>query len=503
VTWSGYFEFDGNEVINVARTEAYAKHRPWFKAVYRNEALRPMLGHRPYASPLQDDAPWTDPDNADSYDFLGLYPLDVSGIEDSSRTSNVVESLLDGGVPGGIRHATKAVVFNGVLLATSEAGADYGRRWLSRVLLGAGCGPGADCFGSTLCYLSSAPEIDLQTVPRGSTQAAIQGGTAGLTGPLVVSGGTATIEAGPADPDQLGDPIMDGGTATTTGGILNRTKSLFTVQTYTGEDPVDCLTDYIRSLRNVSFNNGPKITAKRALSDGSQAWAVTFTAVAGIPFEFTAERDVVRGFLDPLVPVPWADGVTPEGGMIDLDGYLAPDDSDCNPPVPGPLFDPEHPAIILPPGAPSVPLGHFTPPVNWRRRQFTIPRQYIGLWGEMVPRIQVHAREADARNLRIRFYADPFQLGDISDDPCAYCGDFIISYVPQGSTMVLDGTEETVHVEMTGGLRQRADSLVFATDGTPFEWPRLTCGFGYIVTVDLPEQAVPPVVDLSLIERIV
>jgi hypothetical protein len=69
--------------------------------------------------------------------------------------------------------------------------------------------------------------------------------------------------------------------------------------------------------------------------------------------------------------------------------------------------------------------------------------------------------------------------------------------------MVLDGTEETVHVEMTGGLRQRADSLVFATDGTPFEWPRLTCGFGYIVTVDLPEQAVPPVVDLSLIERIV
>jgi hypothetical protein len=121
----------------------------------------------------------------------------------------------------------------------------------------------------------------------------------------------------------------------------------------------------------------------------------------------------------------------------------------------------------------------------------------------VVPRLQVHAREDDVRNLRVRFYADPFQVGDVSDDPCSFCGDMIVSYVPQGATMIIDGTDEVVNVVTAGGVTQRADSLVFASDGTPFDWPRLSCGFGYVVTMDLPEQATPPVVDLSLFERIV
>jgi hypothetical protein len=119
----------------------------------------------------------------------------------------------------------------------------------------------------------------------------------------------------------------------------------------------------------------------------------------------------------------------------------------------------------------------------------------------VVPKIRVHARKADLRNLRIRFYADPFNIGDISDDPCAFCGDFVISYVPTDYTLVLDGSEERVYVSGPGGIERRADSLVFASDGTPFQWPYLTCGFGYIVTLDLPQTQSPPVVDLSLFAR--
>ena len=78
-----------------------------------------------------------------------------------------------------------------------------------------------------------------------------------------------------------------------------------------------------------------------------------------------------------------------------------------------------------------------------------------------------------------------------------------MSYVPAGETLVLDGSDQLVYVETAGAAQQRrADSLVFATDGTPFTWPVLSCGFGYIVAVDLPQTATMPTVDLSLYARV-
>jgi hypothetical protein len=526
--WMGYFEYAGNEIINGPRVEAYARHLSWFKKYFKNPVLAPMLGHRPYQSPLVDDAPWTDPDDEASYDFLGVYPLSVDGLENSSRSSVVTESLGDGGTPGRVRHGTKQPVFNVALIANSEAGAEYGMKWLRRATLGAGCGPNAtdDCFGAALCYLSSEPQADLQSVPRGSTAAVLSGGNADTDADIVVSGGDAFSDAGTAitrpwsdpeawdggeswttfstdtfDPDHLGDTTMSGGDASSVPGLLSRTTSLFNVTTYAGDDPVNCLPPYLRSLRQVVFNTGPTLTAKHSLR-GGEAWIVTFTGVAGNPAELGPELEVVTGFLDPNVANPWAGGLTPEGGIIDLDGFMLSDESPCDPITPTPIYDPLHPAIILPPGAPSVPLGFFTPPVNWRRRQFTIPKQYVPAWGEVVPKIAVHARDDDVRSLRLRFYADPYLIGDISDDPCAFCGDIILSYIPQGATMTLDGAEETVTV-LSDGVVRRADSLVFSSDGTPFTWPRLTCGFGYVVTVDLAEQDPPPVIDLSLFERII
>ena len=43
----------------------------------------------------------------------------------------------------------------------------------------------------------------------------------------------------------------------------------------------------------------------------------TYTALAGNPHEYTAERSVIEGFLDPDVDVPWAGGVEPPGGDFD------------------------------------------------------------------------------------------------------------------------------------------------------------------------------------------
>lgn len=455
MAWQGYFEYDGNEFINVTRTETYAKNNGlmWFRPAFENDALPYMLGHGlNYTTPMLDDAPWVDPDQPWSLDFYGLYPLDITGIEDSTRTSTVVENVLNGGVPGRLRHGTKNVVFNCLLIARTEEAADFGMRWLRASLLGGACGPSIEsaCNGAELCYLSGPPDMHL---------------------PSDIHNRTYETE-------------WDDGSATWV------------------RDPEECLDEYRRSLRKVVFNSGPTVTGKRETSDGAQVWTVTFTAVAGNPYEFGVEVPIMEGFLDPAITIPWAKGEEPPGGMIDLNGYIH-KESACATVDYQPIFDPLCPAIVPPPAPPSVPMGCYTPPANWRRRQFTIPKEYVPMWGDVVPKIDIHARNADLRNLRLRFYADPDKVGDITDDPCAYCGDIVVSYVPKNHTLTFDAAEQVVYVTSPGGARRRADSLVFKTDGGPFEWPALTCGFGYIVTLDLPQTQTPPVVDLSLFARAV
>jgi hypothetical protein len=273
------------------------------------------------------------------------------------------------------------------------------------------------------------------------------------------------------------------------------------VVTVVSINPEDCLAGRQRSLRRVQVNSGPSITAKRTTSDGGEVWTVQFTAVAGEPWEYGTEVAVIEGFLDPDIVVPWAGGVVPDGGYIDLDGHLF-NEKKCATPVFTPLQDPLCLPVTAPPLPPSIPLGCYTPPQNWRRRQITIPKDYIPLWGEVVPKFTVQARFVELRNLRLRFYADVDGDGSVSDDPCAFCGDIVVSYVPKGSSLIFDGSMREVYVTDSTQSRRRADAVVFSTDGTPFEWPTLSCGFGYIVTLDLPQTQKPPVFDLSLYARV-
>lgn len=435
MAWPGYFTYAGQEFINAQRTQVYAKHAGagWFKGCYGGDDLGLMLGEN-YRSAMLDPAPWTDPNAPESYDFFGVYPLDVTGIEDSTREGTVVESLGDGGTVGRVRNATRAVVFSVALVGSSDCAVEYGMRWLRRLLLGAACGVQANeaCAGSDMCYLSCEPVLDWN-----------HGG-----GPL---------------------------------------------------DALNCLDPYERSLRRVVFNTGPTITNKQEISDGSVVWTATMTATAGNPWEFGAEVPIVVGFGSVTEPY-----VCDPPGLINMNGPIV-DDSSCRPTSYFPVFDPMCPAFIEPPAPPSVPLGCYVPPVNWKRRQFTIPEEFIPLWGEVVPKIEVHApATVEVRNLRLRFYADVDGDNNIDDDICAYCGDIVISYVPAGQTLVLDGSDQLVYVESAGGEgKRRADSLVFSTDGTPFEWPVLSCGFGYIVTLDAAQTASLPKVDLSLYSRAV
>src|SRR5262245_7604997 len=166
MAWDGYFTYAGQEFINAQRTEAYATQAGagWLKGCFGGTDLGPMLGQT-YRSPMLDPAPWTDPDAPESYEFFGVYPLGVTGIEDSTRVGNVIESTGDGGTVSRIRHATRSVVFNVALVGGSDCAVDYGARWLRRLLLGAACGTQASeaCSGENLCYLSCEPLLDWES----------------------------------------------------------------------------------------------------------------------------------------------------------------------------------------------------------------------------------------------------------------------------------------------------------------------------------------------------
>lgn len=433
MAWPGYFSFAGTEIINSTRTEAYARHMGagWFRPVYNQPELNWLLEDPPYSSPLQDDAPWADPGNLDSYDFYGVYPLDVTGIEDSTYEANVTESTLDGGYVGRRRRKTRAVVFSALLIGASECAVMYGMHWLRVVLGGGPCFGKAfgNCSGGELCFLACPPcKCDSDT-------------------------------------------------------------------------PDDCNLRYGHSLHNVTTTVGPNVTAKTQLMDGGRAWTVTWTMTAANPIEFGAEYPLIAGFLDPAVNNPYVGGVTPDGGGFDDDGFVQTEPA-CPVVSYTPVYDPTCSLLVPPPGVPSPMPTCFNFPVNYLRRNFVIPRGAVPLWGDVVPILTLTTGSKEIRNTRIRFYADVFDTGNPSSDPCNYCGDLVITYMPPSSTLVIDGTDKLVYMDAPGQGRRRADAIISDSTGNPFEWPELSCGFGYVVTVDTPQHDTVPIVDLSLVPRV-
>jgi hypothetical protein len=498
MAWQGYFAYDGTEIINVDRTEAYwtSQSPTWFYRAYGNGSLGTIL-QQTYVSPMADDAPWTDPDRLDSYNFWGVYPLEVTGIEDSTRESQVVEYIRDGGSPGRVRHGTRSAVFNVALAGANEAAVHYGFNWLKAVLLGRVCSPSAQqrCGGLELEYFASEPDVDPDApdlpVETDPVYAELDGGDADSAYTVEVDGGNATT---------VFTDEFDGGSATTTFPIELSEPFPEPFEANAPDpstDPTGCLAEMTRHLHNVKFIDGPEVTARKYLSDGTVVWTATFTAVAGDPYEYSRHWEVVERFLGADVVDPYPQGIT---GTYDMVGY-AHTDAGCPPQVWEAIYDPLCPALVAPPAPVDIPAGCFTPTDDWWRRYITIPEDLVPLWGSAVPIINVTAQYDDLRQVRLRLYADPTGAGDPEAEECEYVGDLLVSYVPQGYTLIIDAHKQAVYARDLDGLLRRADSLVFASDGKPIMWPELTCGYGYILTVDTADAQVFPMVDLSVATR--
>jgi len=441
MAWNGYWTIGGEEFINGPRTEAYAANAGalWLRPQFNNDALGPMLDQT-YTDPATDLAPWYDPNVPESADFFGYYPLDVSGIEDSTRTSVITESTSDGGSVGRLRHGTKTVVYNGVLVGLTDKAVEYGQRWLRRVLLGGSCSV-LDGTPGELGFLSVEPELD-------------------------------------ADPNTAPDVEVK---------------------------------KYQRFLRNFLVNTGPTVTSKRSVKGGCSGavWMVTFTGSSEKAYEFGPEDPILQGWLDSAVADPWVPGVT-EGAYTTAATVFT--EVDCGVDTWTPIFDPTCSPTVVPPIPPSIPLGCLDIPATWDRWQATIPSADVPIWGTDMPIITLTAGADNLRTIRIRIYPDSEESLDPNTDSCAWSSDLVVSYLPAGATMTIDAASEEVWVQTLNGQNRRADNLLFTTQGKPVTFPTMTCGYQYIVTLDAAitlddlgaeVHQVPPVVDLSVVHRVV
>jgi hypothetical protein len=164
VAYEGWFTYGGTEIANAQRTAEYIRSLLPSAKVHdvcadecSCEHLAQFLGDLPYASPLADDAPWTDRDRPESFEFLGAYPLGVENLVDGTMTATLVEGGGDGGWLTGRRHRPREVLFSMALFSTTEEGDDYGMSWLKAALEGS-CED--ETAADQLCFLSACVDPD-------------------------------------------------------------------------------------------------------------------------------------------------------------------------------------------------------------------------------------------------------------------------------------------------------------------------------------------------------
>lgn len=161
MSYDGWMEYNGVEVVNRSRTAQLA--RALGISIVRTPVSSVQWIEDTLDGADYDDvttAPWYDAGFPASAEFAGFIPLSISGLDDSSRESTPVEYITDGGNSGRSRNATQPLVWNLRLVATSDRGAEYGKRWLDRIL--SDSGSNLFCTGADLRYFRhEVPSVEL------------------------------------------------------------------------------------------------------------------------------------------------------------------------------------------------------------------------------------------------------------------------------------------------------------------------------------------------------
>lgn len=401
----GWLMFAGSEIANAARTEAYVRNRLptfGFTNVYKCDFLEFAIDEATnYVDPVTDDAPWYDPGAPESGDFLGFYPLRMSGIVDSTATGEVAEGILAGGVVSSIREGTREILVRGLLIGATEEGMEAGMTWLKSVLAGGQCA--GNCDGDDLCFLVACP-------------------------------------SSPAAGDRV-----------------------------------------VRKIREVSRIEGPRRLKDTRLHCGGWMAEVEFVLAAGSPYIYS-EPELVASVEDATL-----NSYKPGATIVFTGTPLA----TCQIPpslrATAPVIDPDCPPLPSPPTLPTPTEACADMPTSWNTYVIYVPDDLVDDWKDGVIQLKLVNGNAALRFARIRLLPRPLDTQTVSDiDPCAACGDMMISYLPAGAVLTLDGLTERASISVGNRQPISAGHLIAGTAGEIPEWPVFACGLGYFVLVEVP-----------------
>lgn len=546
--FQGWLSFGGTEILNEERFRAYQKElvpgvsMPTVCSDEKN--LAATLADAPYRTPMMDEAPWVDHDDPDTYGFVGAFPLTVSGLTDSTRTASVVENTVDGGAVVGRRRATKEVRVTALLMGDTEAALSAGKRWLAAALDG-GCDP---CEPSDLCFLvGTNPDgvtmgdyvgylIEPKDIygpaevwsPGTGTFTPTSSGQSLISPPSHVplpcdeifwhwriTSATAGTQIVLETVSETGVTVSTPYTLSATGGTFTVTdrgiaqKSSYSrlrvtsapgetvvigdvTMEYRAEPTEDaCFRKYARQLRRVTCISGP-VTIEE--------YQPTHGAMEKVEFAFTAETPYIFGLQQEVLTMIGGKYLSRTSSGAPLitntktaDYRLTNTLPMCEPGgnKPKPYTDPHCPPIPLPPRTnvsttacdPADPykIGYALP----------IPDALIPTWSDVVPIFSLTAGGYGARDVRVRFLPRPLPTQSAEDlDPCSACGSFVIDYIPPHAKFTVDAAEERAYITHSNIQTTANHLLSGVTSGSLFEWPVLTCGTGYFVILDLPENRI-------------
>lgn len=149
--FEGYLEVGSGEVINDARTAGYAATVGcpvnWLVASPCPGIVDATGGTEAYDYAQISEAPWYDEDIEATHRFLGVQGLRVEGAPDSTREAKVSESIVDGGLVGQVRHATRRMRWEVMLTAVGQDALEAGFAWLSAALSPSMCSAHGDVCG--------------------------------------------------------------------------------------------------------------------------------------------------------------------------------------------------------------------------------------------------------------------------------------------------------------------------------------------------------------------
>lgn len=219
--YDGWFRLGGQEVANNERLAAYLANgiAPLDAEVTVEscDGLAAALvdSWEPYRTPLQDEAPWYDPDDPDTWDFAGILVTEATGLDDSTRTLDVITTLDGAGVAGRPTRGPRTVGMTAVLVGRTTAACQAGLTWL-RTLLSGDCDADeqAATLGAPLEFLTTCPTPLARTadmdLPVETKYALTDPATWVARNGAVTDLGDGTIEFRPYD----AVPTVDGGDAT-------------------------------------------------------------------------------------------------------------------------------------------------------------------------------------------------------------------------------------------------------------------------------------------------